>query len=153
VRIEDEIRVDAPVSCVWEAIKNPAVHAQWHPFVTRIGGEHRLGQVRTCEVTVGKKNGQTTERCIEDDQERSIVWAIQHDTTGFSRMVSDWRAGFAMRRRDDATWVTAQSTFVPNNILIKAISPLIKRKFHQTQLAILAALKASAETTTRDPPA
>jgi hypothetical protein len=145
VRIEDEIPINASLARTWEAIKNPARHAQWHPFVTAIDGEHRLGQLRTCSVIVGKKQGQIAERCVEDDHERSIVWAIDQDTTGFSRVVTDWRSGFTLHQRDDATWATAHSAFEPKNILVRALGPVIKRKFHQTQRAILAGLKASVE--------
>jgi uncharacterized protein YndB with AHSA1/START domain len=145
VRIEDEIAVNASPAQAWEAIKNPARHAQWHPFVTAIDGEHRLGQLRTCSVIVGKKTGQTSERCVEDEHERTIVWAIDHDTSGFSKMVTDWQSGFTLHQRDGATWVTAHSAFGPRNILIRALSPVITRKFHRAQRAILAGLKASAE--------
>ena len=41
--------------------------------------------------------------------------------------------------------VTAHSAFEPRNILVRALSPVIKRKFHHTQRAILAGLKASVE--------
>ena len=33
VRIEDRIAIDASASKVWEALKDPAAHARWHPFV------------------------------------------------------------------------------------------------------------------------
>jgi uncharacterized protein YndB with AHSA1/START domain len=145
VRIEDQILDDAPAHEVWHAIEDPAAHADWHPFVTRIEGEHRLGATRTCAVVVGRKTGETKERCIEDDDERSIVWAIDEDSTGFSRMVSDWRAGFRLDRRDGATRVSAQSAFRPRNVLVRLMTPILRRKFHQTQQAILASLKAAVE--------
>ena len=94
VRITDETLIGVSAAQVWAAIKDPATHAHWHPFVTAISGEHRLDATRSCSVVVGKKTGQTKERCIEDEQERRLSWAIEEDSTGFSRMVSDWRAGF-----------------------------------------------------------
>ena len=149
VRIEDEIVVNAPAGDVWQAIKEPAEHADWHPFVTGISGEHRLGATRTCSVIVGKKNGETKERCINDDEGRRIAWAIEKDSTGFSRMVSDWQAGFGLQSRDGATVVTAESTFRPKNVLLRLAAPLVRRKFHQTQKEILTALKASVEARQR----
>ena len=77
-----------------------------------------------------------------------IAWKIEEDTTGFARLVSDWRAGFALAARDGATIVTAESTLRPNNPLVWAMLPLICRKFNKTQRAILAGLKESLETTT-----
>lgn len=145
VRITDETLIGVPAVEVWAAIKDPGTHARWHPFVTAISGEHRLGATRSCSVIVGKKSGETKERCVEDVQERRLSWAIEEDSTGFSRMVSDWRAGFTLQARDGATCVTAESVFEPKSALLRLMSPLIKRKFHQAQRAILAALKQAAE--------
>jgi uncharacterized protein YndB with AHSA1/START domain len=145
VRINDEILVNAPALEIWEAIRDPAAHSRWHPFVTRISGEHRLGEIRTCSVIVGKKTGETKERCTEEEQGRAIRWSIEEDSTGFSRMVSDWRAGFGLQEHDDGTLVTAQGTFEPKNLLVRLTTPIVRRKFHQTQQAILAGLKHAIE--------
>jgi uncharacterized protein YndB with AHSA1/START domain len=145
VRIGDEGRVDASPLEVWEAIKDPARHAQWHPFVTEISGEHELGRVRTSTVIVGKKTGETKERCIEEEHASRITWTVEEDSTGFGRMVSGWRAGFALRQHDRATVVSAYSTFEPRNMLVRAMIPIIRRKFHQTQRPILVGLKESLE--------
>ena len=85
VRISDEVRVEAPLAAVWVAIEDPAVHARWHPLVTEIAGGHELDQVRTCSVLVGKRQGQTRERCVAHDHGRRIAWAIEADSTGFGR--------------------------------------------------------------------
>lgn len=145
MRIEDEIVVNAPADEVWKAIKDPVAHAGWHPFVTRISGEHRLGAIRSCSVVLGKKTGETKERCIEDEEGRKITWAIEEDSTGFIRMVSDWRAGFRLERRDGATLVKAESAFRPKNVLVRLTGPIVRRKFHRTQQAILAGLKRFIE--------
>jgi uncharacterized protein YndB with AHSA1/START domain len=145
VRIADELRVEAPIAAIWQAIESPTQHAGWHPFVTEISGDHELGHVRTCSVLIGRKHGQTRERCIERDDGRHIAWEIEHDSTGFGRMVSGWRAGFALSEQHDATTVTAESTFRPRNFLVAAMLPVIRRKFHQTQQAILRSLKESLE--------
>ena len=149
VRIVDEIRVEAPLVAVWLAIEDPAAHAQWHPFVTEIAGRHELDQLRTCSVLVGKKRGQKRERCVEHDRGRLIAWAIEEDYTGFGRMVSDWRASFALTEREDATVVTAESRFRPRSVLVRAMLPMIRRKFHQTQQAILRGLRDSLEADRR----
>jgi hypothetical protein len=62
---------------------------------------------------------------------------------------------FNLAERDGATVVTAESTFRPNNVLVRAMKPLIGRRFHQTQRAILrgvreASSNASAPTTHLD---
>jgi hypothetical protein len=146
IRIEDEVVVNASNPVVWLAIKDPALHAKWHPFVTQIDGEHRLGATRTCNVELGKKVGQTTERCVEDEEGRKVAWSIEEDSTGFLRLVSDWTAGFRLEPRDaETTQVTAESVFRPRNVLVRLMIPLVRRKFHQAQRAILAGLKQAAE--------
>lgn len=141
VRIVDELRLDAPLDVVWHAIEDPGAHARWHPFVSAIAGGHELQEIRSCSVRVGEKSGTTRERCVEREERERIVWAIEEDSTGFGRMVSDWRSGFSLAERDGATVVTASSTFRPSNLLVRAMLPVIRRKFHRTQRAILRALQ------------
>jgi uncharacterized protein YndB with AHSA1/START domain len=43
--ITDEVIVQAPAERVWKAIQDPGEHVAWHPFATRIDGEHALGAV------------------------------------------------------------------------------------------------------------
>jgi uncharacterized protein YndB with AHSA1/START domain len=145
VRIADELRLDAPIDVVWHAIEDPAAHARWHPFVTAIAGGHELHEIRSCSVRVGKKEGSTKERCVEREDGARIAWAIEEDSTGFGRMVSAWRSGFSLAELDGATIVTAESTFRPNNVLVRAMLPVIRRKFHQTQQAILRGLQEAVE--------
>jgi len=78
-------------------------------------------------------------------EERKISWAIEEDSTGFSRMVSDWRAGFSLQTVDGGTRVIAESAFQPTSMLVRLMSPLVKRKFHHAQTSILAGLKQAAE--------
>ena len=145
VRITDDLRLDAPVDVVWRAIEDPVAHAHWHPFVTEIAGGHELHDIRSCSVQIGKKPGTTRERCVERDERVRIIWAIEEDSTGFARMVSGWRSGFSLSERDGATIVTAESTFRPNNVFVRAMLPMIRRKFHQTQRAILQGLQHASD--------
>jgi len=145
VWIADELRIDAPIEAVWHAIQDPAARARWHPFISAIAGGHELHDIRSCSVQVGKKARSTKERCVERDAGARIAWAIEEDSTGFGRMVSGWRSGFSLAERDGATIVTAHSTFRPNNLLVRAMLPVIRRKFHKTQQAILRGLREAVE--------
>jgi uncharacterized protein YndB with AHSA1/START domain len=145
VRIADELQLDAPIEVVWRAIADPVAHARWHPFVSAISGGHELNETRSCSVCVGNKEGTTKERCVEREEGARIGWAIEEDSTGFGRMVTGWRSGFALVERDGATLVTAESTFHPSNLLLRAMLPLIRRKFHQTQQSILRGLQHAVE--------
>lgn len=144
--VKDEIVLRAPVDRVWKAIEDPATHAQWHPFLTHVAGEHALGAIRKCDVQVGKKPATTEERCSAYDEGRKIMWTIEQDTSGFSRMVSDWSAGFSLEPKDSQeTLVVAQSVFTPTKLMVRLILPMIRSKFHRTQQSILRGLKQYVE--------
>ena len=85
--VKDEIVLRAPVEQVWKAIEDPTTHAQWHPFVTHVAGEHALGATRKCDVLVGKKPATTEERCSAYVEDRKIMWTIEQDTSGLERRV------------------------------------------------------------------
>ena len=53
--------------------------------------------------------------------------------------------GFSLAERDGATIATAHSTFHPNNLLVRAMLPMIRRRFHQTHQAILRGLQDAVE--------
>jgi hypothetical protein len=149
VRIEDQLTIAASTQEVWQAIADPASHARWHPFVTEISGGQRLGDVRTCSVLIGGKRGETRERCVVEDQGSRIAWLVEEDSTGFGRMVSNWDAGFSLTPGMPRRSSLRQSTFVPGNLGVRLLLPVIRGKFHKTQRAILAALKESLETNSR----
>ena len=143
--ITDQVVVQAPVERVWAAIQDPGEHVKWHPFATRIEGAHTFGATRECSVLVGGKPGTTRERCTRYEEGRVIVWSVEQDSSGFSRMVSDWRTGFSLEPQGSgATRVTAQSLFTPR-LPARVMMPVIRRKFHQTQRAILNGLKQYTE--------
>jgi carbon monoxide dehydrogenase subunit G len=142
VRIEDETVVQAPAEAVWHEIVDPQRHAAWHPFVTRIRGDHSLGATRSCDVAMGKKRALTSEVCVAREERDWIMWRIDEDSSGFLRLVSDWTAGFRLEPVGaDATRVTAESVFRPRNFLVRLMLPVVRRKFHQAQRSILRGLR------------
>ena len=138
--IADSLQVHARAAEVWSAIADPARHAAWHPFVTTITGAHRERGRAGDPLRRHQEAGSVHEG-------REILWAIDRDTTGFSKMVSDWRAGFrlAVSADGETTTVCAISSFTPKPV-VRPLLPLIRRRFHQTQAAILAALKRHVES-------
>jgi uncharacterized protein YndB with AHSA1/START domain len=144
--IADEVVINAPVARVWAAIQDPGEHAAWHPFATQIVGEHALGATRTCSVLIGGKPGTSQERCSAFDESARIAWTVERDSSGFSRMVSDWSSGFTLRPAGEAaTKVRAESVFRPRGLLVRLMAPVVARKFHQTQRAILDGLRQHVE--------
>jgi hypothetical protein len=145
VRIEDEITLGAPIGEVWQAIDDPRAQAHWHPFVRAITGGHELGELRSCSVQLGRTAGTTKERCVERDDGARLTWAIEEDSTGFGRMVTAWRSGFLLAEHGSTTIVIAQSSFRPNHLFVRVALPLIRRRFHRTQRAILRGLQQAVE--------
>jgi uncharacterized protein YndB with AHSA1/START domain len=145
IRIEDERLVGADRAIVWEAIKDTTAHARWHPFLTAIEGAHDLGATRACTVSIGGKVAHTSEQCVVDNALEEIRWRIDEDSSGFRRMASDWTAGFTLRETDSGTIVTAQSSFKPRNAAARLLLPIVRRRFHGAQRAILNGLKQYVE--------
>ena len=111
--IADTVTLAAPASAVWVAIESPDEHVMWHPFASAIKGAHALGEVRECGVLVGGKAGTTRETCTVYDTGQAISWRIDADSSGFSRMVTDWTSGFRLVQEAESTVVTAWSNFRP----------------------------------------
>ena len=97
-------------------------------------------------VQVGRKPGTTRERCSTYDEASTIMWTMEHDSSGFSRMAADWQTGFRLTAQDPgATRVQAVSQFRPKGPVVRMMMPAIRREFHQTQRAILDGLRQHAE--------
>jgi hypothetical protein len=64
-------------------------------------------------------------------------------------MVSEWRSGFRVEGRDGATVVRAHSEFRPKNLLVRMVTPMVERRFHRAQRAILLGLKTWIDTSDR----
>ena len=94
---------------------------------------------------VGKKPATTRDRCSSYDEGSEIMWTVERDSSGFSRMVADWRTGFSLQAQGlQETRVRAHSTFRPR-LLARLMMPVILRRFHQTQRAILGGLRQHVE--------
>ena len=143
--ITDEVIVNAPADQVWKAIADPGEHVAWHPFATSIDGDHALGEVRRCTVRLGRKPATTQERCSAYEETRKIMWTVEQDSSGFARIVTDWQTGFSLQPEGaSSTRVRAESLFRPK-LLARMMTKMIRRKFHQTQRAILDGLRQHAE--------
>ena len=145
--VTDEVLVLAPAEQIWQAILDPVTQAAWHPFITSIDGVHRLGAARTCTVVLDDRPSISEERCTAFEDGRSITWSVEKDTSGFSRATNAWQHGFTLTADGtERTRVSAQSSFRPSRPLIRVMNPIIRRRFHQTQRAVLAALKQYVES-------
>jgi len=78
--IADEVVVSAPVDRVWKAIADPGEHVAWHPFATRIDGEHALGEVRRCASDRWPELAQAARACppAGGEQDSAPALCLRH---------------------------------------------------------------------------
>jgi Polyketide cyclase / dehydrase and lipid transport len=146
--VVDTIEVTQGRDEVWASIRDPQVHAGWHPLLRSIQGDHALGATRTCIVDMGGKEARAVERCTTYVEGREIGWTVEEDSTGFTRMVSDWSSGFRLENGPEGrTRVTAWSRFTPRTLAARLMVPVIRMKFHGVQRKILGALEAETRST------
>jgi len=109
-------------------------------------GKHELGEIRKCELEVNNQTRHTEERCSEYEERRKIMWLMGKDSSGFSNMVSDRKAGFTLEFLALATTVvTAVSTFRLKAAPDRAHEQKNQQVFHRTHQAILSGLKKYAQ--------
>lgn len=145
---QSTVTIDAPRQRVWEAIADPTQHAAWNPFVTRIAGGHALEARRTVTGVYGKGEGTSEERCTAYEAGRRIRWLAESDSNGFSgRMATDVIAEFTLTDAGPGrTTATSRTGFVPQNVMLKLMTPVLRRKVAKSNDSKLRALKLYVET-------
>lgn len=144
-----EILIEAPPERIWAILEDSAANLprMW-PMVKhcQIDGKERVGAVRTCDVELAGRDGQTIERCIESIPNRKLSHAIEDDSFGFSRMLSDFWFSFLLEPSSDATRVRCETHFEPKGLRGRLMSTLMfKRKFREIRETALGNLKRLAE--------
>jgi hypothetical protein len=148
-----ETVIHAAPTEIWEILENseaylPRVLPMVKTVVIESGGRERVGAVRTCEVDFGARAGTTVERCIESVPNRKLAHAIEEDSFGFSRMLSDFWFAFALEPADAATTrVSIETHYDPKGIGGRVMSVLMaKRQFRRVRESALDNLKRLAES-------
>lgn len=147
-----EIVIQAPLAQIWRILEDSEVNLPrlW-PMVQRCaiasGGKERVGAVRTCDVAWVGRTGQTVERCIESVPNRKLSHAIEQDSFGFTRMLSDFWFSFVLEPQGaEVTLVRVETHYGPKGLRGRVMSALmIKRKFREVRETALVNLKELAE--------
>lgn len=146
----DEILIETPPHRVFAILDDARRLPEWTSVISTSGNRETVGAVRECEVDLDGKRGSVVERCIEANPPRRIAWAMEQDTFGFSRLVSDFGFSFTLERAGDgATRVRNETYYRPRGIFSAAMNTLVmRRKFRGVRRRWLANLKRLSEEAT-----
>lgn len=146
----NEIVIDAGADRIWEILEDSRSHLPHVlPIVNNveIDGKEYLGAVRRCDVNLAGRDGHTVERCIESVPNGRLSHAIEDDSFGFSRALSDFWFSFVLEPEGPhKTRVRIETHFEPHGLKGRVMSTLMmKRKFRHVREAALSNLKRLAE--------
>lgn len=147
-----EILVDAPAADVWAVLDDSANLPRWCPFMVKdtTGGKESMGATRECTIENGGRSGRVKERCIDYQPERRIMWTMDEDTLGITRMLEGFAFGFSLERLEDQrTRVTFEQRWRARTLLAKLLVPLVmRRQMAKTNERLLGYLKQYVEGAT-----
>jgi uncharacterized membrane protein len=151
-QLERDTTVNAPVGVVYRLFMDNAELANWAPVVDAVTDEHGgddtgLGVTRTCAVTMNGKQGTMVERCVEAVAETRASFLVEHDSFGFSRMLTNY--GFTVHftsTTSDLTSVRIETFYTPANPIAAMLNRLVlRRKFRGVVDELLGGLRTLAE--------
>ena len=121
------------------AIEGAEAHARWHPFATSPANTawEQPGRAQSSSA----KTHEIKDRCVEDGESQTDQLGhrarLDRLQSHGPRLAHRLRA----RAREGSTVVRADSAFRPKNAVIRLTAPIVRRKLHQTQQAIVVGLK------------
>ena len=130
----DEILIETSPHRIFAILEDARRLPDWTSVISTSGTRETVGAVRECEVDLDGKRGNVVERCIESDPPRRIAWAMEEDTFGFSRLVSDFGFSFNLEPAGDGkTRVRNETYYRSRGPLAAAMNTLLmRRKFRGT---------------------
>jgi len=143
-----EALLNASVSRVWAIVTDITLLPRINPGVIKASGAmNEPNAVRTCEVESKGRKGIITEKLVEFVPEKRMVWKVESDTMGMSKMLLDTRFSLLLETvTDSSTKVTAETHYSPRTILARMMNGLMMKKmFAKAQEKILQNLRALAQ--------
>jgi hypothetical protein len=153
----DKIDIAAPIDVVWGLVSDSVRLAEWGPPVKSVTVLSPLpegvGSRRRIEAAFDGRAGSFIETRIEHEEGRALAYLINEETFGLFKMLRDVGFRIELDRVDAATTRVVWTFFhEPHGFLGRVMNPLvIRRAQRKNRLAALAALKAHAERTVREP--
>lgn len=145
----DEILIGASPQRIFAILEDARRLPDWTSVISTSGNHETVGVVRECEVDLDGRRGRVVERCIESVPPSRIAWAMERDTFGFSRLVSDFGFSFTLYPEgDDKTRVRNEAYYRSKGPIAAAMNTLVmRRKFRGVRRKWLANLKGLCEET------
>lgn len=141
-----EILVKARPEKVWAILEDSTRLSRWTPMIKgTTGKKEKVGSVRTCQVEWEGRKDEVTERCIEANPPKKILWVMEKG--GMKKLFSDIRFGFALEPKDgDMTLLRLEFLYEPRNILARLMYALMmRRKLEGLRQSLLGNLKGLIE--------
>ncbi|HXD78408.1 MAG TPA: SRPBCC family protein [Puia sp.] len=148
LQARSEALLNASVSRVWAIVTDITLLPRINPGVIKVSGAmNEPNAVRTCEVESKGRKGIITEKLVEFVPEKRMVWKVESDTMGMSKMLLDTRFSLLLETvTDSSTKVTAETHYSPRTILARMMNGLMMKKmFAKAQEKILQNLRALAQ--------
>lgn len=118
------------MSRIWAIITDISLLPRINPGVIKATGTmNKLNGMRTCEVENRGRKGVITEKLIEFVPEKRVVWKVESDTMGMSKMLKDTRFFLLLEKvTDSSTRVTAETHYTPANLPARIMNSLMMKK-------------------------
>jgi Polyketide cyclase / dehydrase and lipid transport len=135
-QLEREATIEASVDLVYELFLDNDELANWAPAVDAVvheagGDASGVGRVRTCAVTMGRRQGTMVEECVEAIAPVRASFVVVDDSFGFNKMLRAYgfTAHFAATD-DERCSVRIETFYTPANPLAAVLNRLVlRRKF------------------------
>ncbi len=128
-----EIRINAPVAKVWDAVEDLTLIPKYHPDVRSV--EYLSGQTKRapgvtykCVVPEGR-TGWCVERVVEYIPNQRTSVAVPEDSWGMSQMFDDFLTDLTVEPGEgNTTLVQLQAYYVPRGFKVCVINVLLMRR-------------------------
>lgn len=148
LQARNEAVINATASSIWAIITDITVLHKINPGVVKATGRmDKQGETRTCEMNNKGRRGTITEKLVELVPEQKMVWVIEHDTMGMSKMLKDPRFCFYLEKVGDGkTKIVNESYYQPATLMAKIMNiMMMKKMMGKIQDQILSNIKSLAE--------
>ncbi len=129
-----DVRIDAPVERVWDAIEDLSLIPRYHPVVGSVecepGRTRRApGVAYKCIVPEGRHKGWCVERVVEHVPLRRTTVAFSEDSWGMRRMLGEFLAVTTVEAQaDGATVVRLEAYYDPPGLRMRLMNTLFVRR-------------------------